>query len=55
MIDQAQQPFEVSDAVAIGVHKAADGETIEHAVLVPKVVDYAEAALFGPPPVVAAG
>ncbi len=51
IIQPAQQPLEITDAVAIGVHIGADGETIENAVLVPKVVDHAEAALVGPPPV----
>jgi len=54
IIQPPQQPLEVADTVAIGVHIGADGETIEHAVLVLKVVDHAEAALSGPPPVSAA-
>jgi hypothetical protein len=51
IIQPPQQPLEVADTVAVGVHIGADGETIENAVLVPKVVDHAEAALSGPPPV----
>ena len=45
VIQPSQQAFEIADAVAIGVHIGADGEAIEHAVLVPEVVDHAWAAL----------
>ena len=48
IIQPAQQALEIADAVAVGVHIGADGETIEYAVLVPEVVDHAEAASFGP-------
>ena len=41
IIQPAQQALEVADAVAIGVHIGADGQAIEHAVLVPEVVDHA--------------
>ena len=48
IIQPPQQALEIADAVAIGVHIGADGEAIDHAVLVPEVVDH-EAALIGPP------
>src|SRR5690349_9898628 len=49
IIQPAQQPFEVTDAVAVGVHVSRDREAVKDAVFVPEVVDHAEAALFGPP------
>src|ERR1700694_1360076 len=45
IIQPALQSLEVADAVTIGIHIGADGKTIEDAVLVPEVVDHAEAAL----------
>jgi hypothetical protein len=48
IIQTAQQPFEVADAVGIGVHVGADRQTIEDAILVPKVVDHPQAAFFTP-------
>ena len=49
IIQPPQQALEVADAVAIGIHIGADGKAIDHAVLVPEIVDHAEAALIGPP------
>ena len=49
IIKSPQHALEIADAVAIGVHIGADGQTIEHAVLVPEIVDHARAALIGPP------
>ena len=41
IIQPPQQALEIADAVAVGVHIGADGKAIEHAVLVPEVVDHA--------------
>jgi hypothetical protein len=40
VVEPAHQPLEVADAVAVGVHEAADGEAIKDRVLVPEVVDH---------------
>ena len=40
IIQPPQQALEIADAVAVGIHIGADGEAIEHAVLVPEVVDH---------------
>src|ERR1700744_6341250 len=48
IIEPAQQTLEVTDAVAVGVHEGADGEAIDHAVLVPEVVYHPGAS--GPHP-----
>jgi hypothetical protein len=40
IVQPAQQSLEVADAVAIGVHIGADGQTIKDAVFVPEVVDH---------------
>jgi len=36
----AEKSLEIADPVPVGIHIGADGETIEHAVLVPEVVDH---------------
>ncbi len=51
IIQPPQQPLEIADAVAIGIHIGANRQTIEDGILVPKVVDHAQAALIGPPSV----
>jgi hypothetical protein len=48
IIQPPQQSLEIADAVVIGVHIGANGEAIDHAVLVPEVVDH-RAVLIGPP------
>jgi len=40
IVETPQQPFEVADAVAIGIHIGANRKAIEHAVLVPKIVNH---------------
>ena len=50
VIQPAHQPLEIADAVAVGVHVGADGKAIDDRVLVPEIVDHAQAALIGPPP-----
>ena len=40
IIQPPQQSFEIADAVAIGIHVGADGQAIDHAILVPEVVDH---------------
>src|SRR2546423_6918758 len=49
IIQPAQQPLEITDAVAVGIHIGADRKTVDDAVLVPEVVDHAQAAFTGPP------
>ena len=49
IIQPPQQALEIADAVAIGVHVGADRQAIDNAVLVPEVIDHAQAALIGPP------
>ncbi len=51
IIQPPQQPLEIADAVAIGIHIGANRQTIQDGILVPKVVDHAQAALIGPPSV----
>ncbi|MGY3078449.1 hypothetical protein ACVWZZ_004857 [Bradyrhizobium sp. LM6.10] len=41
IIEPTQQSLEIADAVAVGIHIGADGQAIEHAVLVPEIVDHA--------------
>ena len=48
IVQPPQQALEIADAVAVGIHIGADGQAIDHAVLVPEVVDHG-AALIGPP------
>src|SRR5437870_6149745 len=48
IVETAQQALEIADAIAVGIHIGADGEAVDHAVLVPEVVDH-RAALTGPP------
>ena len=48
IVQPPQQAPEIADAVAVGVHIGADGKAIDHAVLVPEVVDH-RATLIGPP------
>ncbi len=54
IVEPAQQALEIADAVAVGVHIGADGEAIDHAVLVPEIVDHVRAASVVPPRVAAA-
>ncbi len=48
IIQPAQQPLEIADTIAIGIHIGVDGKTVDNAVLVPEVVDH-RASLTGPP------
>src|SRR3569833_2976688 len=49
IIEPAQEALEVADAVAVGVHIGADRQAIDHAVLVPEIVEHARAASVVPP------
>jgi hypothetical protein len=40
VVETAHQTLEIADAVAVGIHIGSDGQTIDHCVLVPKVVDH---------------
>ena len=40
VIEPAHQPGEIADAVAVGIHEAADRQAIDDRVLVPEVVDH---------------
>src|SRR5258705_10819814 len=46
IIEPAKQPPEIAEAVGVGIHISSDGETIENTILVPKVINHGEAALF---------
>jgi len=46
VVEAPQQSREISDAVAVGVHEAADGQAIDHCVLVPEVVDHVGSGLL---------
>ena len=48
IIEPPQQALEIADAVAIGIHIGADGKAIDHAVLVPEVVDHTPATSLQP-------
>ena len=41
VIEPPHQPLEIADAVGIGIHIGADGQTINDCVLVPEIVDHA--------------
>ena len=41
VVEPALQALEIADAVSIRIHEGADGQAINHAVLVPEVVDHA--------------
>jgi hypothetical protein len=40
IVETPQQPFEVADSVPIGIHIGPDGQAIEYAVLVPKIINH---------------
>src|ERR1700730_16494520 len=40
IVEAPYQPLEVADAVPIGIHIGPDGQAIEYAVLVPKIVNH---------------
>src|SRR6185437_10969044 len=40
IVETSQQLFEVADALAVGVHIGPNGQAIEHAVLVPEIVNH---------------
>ena len=42
IVEPSQQALEITHPVAVGVHICADGEAIDDAVLVPKVIDHAD-------------
>jgi hypothetical protein len=42
IVEPSQQSLEIADTIAVGVHIAADRQTIEDAILEPEVVDHAE-------------
>src|SRR6185437_12426501 len=46
IVQPPHQTLEIADAVAVGVHIGADGEAIYYAVLVPEIIDHAEAAFL---------
>ena len=45
IVQAAHQAREIADAVAVGIHVGADGQAVDDGVLVPEVVDHAEAPL----------
>src|ERR1700735_569250 len=46
IIEPSQQALEITHPISVGIHIGSDGETIEDAVLVPEVIDHADAALM---------
>ncbi len=40
IVETPQQPFEVADPVAVGIHIGPNRQAIEYAVLVPKIIDH---------------
>ncbi|MFK4562285.1 hypothetical protein ABIF95_004815 [Bradyrhizobium ottawaense] len=40
IVEPAEQALEVADAVTVGVHIGADGKAVDHAILVPEIVDH---------------
>src|SRR5258705_7014055 len=44
IIQAPQQTLEIANAVAVSIHIGADGEAIDHAVLVPEVIDHCAAS-----------
>src|ERR1700722_10094629 len=40
VIETAHQPGEIADAVAVGIHKAADRQAVDDGVFVPEIVDH---------------
>ena len=40
IVETTHQALEIADAVAVGIHVGADGQAIDHAVLVPEIVDH---------------
>jgi len=40
IVETPEQPFEVADAVAVGIHIGPDGQAVEYAVLVPEIVNH---------------
>jgi len=36
IVQTAHEPLEIADSVPIGIHKSADGKTIDHRALIPK-------------------
>src|SRR3954453_5837046 len=40
IVQPPHQPFEIANAVAIGIHISANREAIDHRVFVPKVIDH---------------
>ena len=40
VVEPAQQPLEIADAVAVGVHEVPDRQAVDDRVLVPEVVDH---------------
>lgn len=41
IVEPAQQALEIADPIAVGIHIGADGEAIDHAILVPEIIDHA--------------
>ena len=40
IVEPPQQPLEVADPVAVGVHIGANGKAVDHTILVPEIVDH---------------
>ena len=40
IIQTAHEPLEVTDSISIGIHEGADRKTINHRILIPKVIDH---------------
>jgi hypothetical protein len=40
IVETTHQPLEIADAVAVGIHIGADGQAVDHRVLVPEVIDH---------------